>query len=266
MTERSDRQSFLGNRSEEILAQLHVGVVGLGGGGSHVVQQLAHVGVGQYTLVDHDPIERSNLNRLIGATDADVTRGTLKVVIAARQIRRVLPSAKITKIAKRWQSSASALWNCDLLVGCLDTFDGRLQLEALARRHLIPYVDLGMDVFEANDRFAIFGQVMLSMPGAPCLKCLNVIREEWRSREAADYGASGGRPQVVWPNGVLASVAVGIIIQLITPWHDKHHAAALFEYDGNAQTIERSTMLDQLSGCPHFDGLDNLGDPWFKMK
>src|SRR5579862_6800700 len=98
MNERSNRQSFLGQDSDEILNQLHVGIVGLGGGGSHVAQQLAHIGVGRYTLVDHDRIERSNLNRLIGGTEADVNRQALKVAIAARQIKRVLPSAMVSKI------------------------------------------------------------------------------------------------------------------------------------------------------------------------
>lgn len=265
MSERSKRQGFLGEESDDILAQVHVGIVGLGGGGSHIVQQLAHVGVGRYTLVDDDRAEGSNLNRLIGATEADVARGGLKVTIAARQIKRILHGARITKVARPWQSSAQSLWGCDVIVGCLDTYDGRLQLEAMARRYLIPYIDLGTDVFAVDNRYAIFGQVMLSMPGMPCLKCLNVIREEWRSMEAAKYGASGGRPQVVWPNGVLASVAVGILIQLFAPWHDNHQPAALFEYDGNAQTIVRSSMLDELSGCPHFEGRDNLGDPWFEL-
>jgi tRNA A37 threonylcarbamoyladenosine dehydratase len=65
MTSRSDRQSFLGPSSEDVLGAFHVGIVGLGGGGSHIAQQLAHVGIGRYTIIDHDQIDESNLNRLI---------------------------------------------------------------------------------------------------------------------------------------------------------------------------------------------------------
>lgn len=266
MSERSSRQSFLGPDSEAILGALHVGVVGLGGGGSHIVQQLAHIGVGHYTIVDHDRIDESNLNRLVGGSTADQKRSALKCAIAARQIRRILPTARIAQIRKPWQSDAASLTGCDIIVGCLDSFAGRLELEALARRHLIPYIDLGMDVYEVGPRYGISGQVTLSLPDKPCLKCMRVIREEWRAREAADYGAAGGRPQVVWPNGLLASTAVGILVQLVTPWHDETSPALLLEYDGNANTVSPSTMLEYLpKSCSHYSSVDNLGDPWYRQ-
>jgi tRNA A37 threonylcarbamoyladenosine dehydratase len=62
-----DRQSFLGANSEQRLAEMTAGLVGLGGGNSHVAQQLAHAGVGHFALADADHISLTNLNRLIGA-------------------------------------------------------------------------------------------------------------------------------------------------------------------------------------------------------
>src|SRR5262249_31739922 len=47
---RLSRQSFLGPDSSEALAAATIGVVGVGGGGSQIVQQLAHVGIGGYVL------------------------------------------------------------------------------------------------------------------------------------------------------------------------------------------------------------------------
>jgi hypothetical protein len=47
--------------------------------------------------------------------------------------------------------------------------------------------------------------------------------------EAEKYGAAGSRPQVVWPNGVLASTAVGLAVQLLTPWHPKPPAFTFLE-------------------------------------
>src|SRR5260370_36729390 len=49
------------------LRSASVGVVGNGGGGSHVIQQLAYLGIGNFVLVDGDRAEGSNLNRLVGA-------------------------------------------------------------------------------------------------------------------------------------------------------------------------------------------------------
>ena len=61
-------------------------VVGLGGGGSHIVQQLAHIGFQRYVIYDHDVVEESNLNRLVGATPIDVLAETSKLHIAKKMI------------------------------------------------------------------------------------------------------------------------------------------------------------------------------------
>jgi len=70
------RQSFLGANSDKVFSQCRVGVIGLGGGGSHIAQQLAHLGVSNFVLVDPDHVEETNLNRLVGATKKDVARAT----------------------------------------------------------------------------------------------------------------------------------------------------------------------------------------------
>jgi molybdopterin-synthase adenylyltransferase len=57
MNQRLVSQSVLGADTDAVLADIEVGIVGLGGGGSHVAQQLAHVGVGKFVPVDDDIIE-----------------------------------------------------------------------------------------------------------------------------------------------------------------------------------------------------------------
>jgi molybdopterin/thiamine biosynthesis adenylyltransferase len=267
VTERLDRQSFLGSDSDTVLKSLRVGVVGLGGGGSHIVQQLAHIGVGQYVVADPDVIEASNLNRLVGATATDVRNNTFKTRIAARQIRRVLPSASIVRIERRWQLDSISLRDCDILFGCVDSFGERRQLEEAARRYLIPYIDMGMDVLPTDRGYAIVGQVALSMPGLPCLRCMGVIRDSDVANEAQAYGTAGAKPQVVWPNGVLASVAVGIAVELVCPWFKETETPILTEYDGNANTLGPSGVLAHLPpSCPHFCGGNSIGDPWFERR
>jgi hypothetical protein len=44
--------------------------------------------------------------------------------------------------------------------------------------------------------------------------------------EAARHGDAGGRPQVVWPNGALASTAVGLAVDLVTGWTRKNRSYA----------------------------------------
>src|SRR5258706_252351 len=110
-----DRQSFLGEASEAVLAGLTVGLVGLGGGGSHEVQQLAHVGVGSFVIVDGDFITLTNLNRLVGGRFDDVEPKVLKVDIAERVIKGVNPNAQVVKFDKPWQEVADALKQCDVI-------------------------------------------------------------------------------------------------------------------------------------------------------
>jgi len=265
MKERLKRQSFLGPRSDQILGDCVVAIVGLGGGGSHIAQQFVHLGVSDFLLFDPDRVEESNLNRLIGATAQDVIAGTLKTIVASRLIRGVNPDAAIECIDGRWQENHAVLRGCDIVVGSLDCYGDRYELEIAARRYLIPYLDIGMDVHEVDDGFSVAGQVILSMPGHLCMRCLGFLREDLLAREAENYGAAGGRPQVVWANGVLASAAVGVFTQLFTPWHKSHAASVYLEYDGNTQRVTSSNRLACMKErqCPHFVDFRDLGDPFW---
>jgi hypothetical protein len=256
-------QSFLGPDSDAVLARAEVGIVGLGGGGSHEVQQLAHVGVGRFVLADHDIIEKKNLNRLVGGTQDDVDAKRPKVAVAERVIKAVNPLARVTPHQRRWQEAIEDLRRCDVVFGCVDSYRERDELERFCRRFLIPYIDCGMDVHEVPDGFSISGQVVLSSPGGHCLWCLGILNEARIVQEAGRYGKVGSRPQVVWANGVLASVAVGLFVQLVCPWHGKPQLTACCEFDGNHHRVETS-RLDSAIGlqCRHFHA-DELGDAFF---
>lgn len=263
-TERFQRQNFLGEDCENILACRRVAIIGLGGGGSHVVQELAHIGIGAFVNADPDVVEESNLNRLVGATDADVKNATYKVDVAKRLIHGINPTANVMSLADKWQTNPESLRDCDVIFGCVDRYDERDQLERMARRFLIPYIDVGMDVYRLDKIYLIAGQIALSMPGMPCLWCMGLLTDDLLRQEAARYGQVGDRPQVIWPNGVLCSTAVGIFMQLTTPWHECVTMPMLFEYDGNLHEVKPSNKTTILSQkiCTHYADTD-VGDPFF---
>ena len=256
-------QSFLGADSDAIFASTTVGIAGLGGGGSHMAQQLAHVGIGGFVLADDDTIELKNLNRLVGGTMDDVSAARPKIEIANRVIMSVNPNARVVPKMAKWQECLDFLRECSVIVGCVDSFREREELERFARRHLISYVDMGMDVHRGVDGYFIGGQVALSSPGAPCLRCLGIVTDERLAQEAGRYGAAGARPQIVWTNGVLASLAVGLIVQLLSPWHGTPQRSACCEFDGNHHVVEIN-RFDAVRGtqCPHYRA-DELGDAYF---
>jgi molybdopterin/thiamine biosynthesis adenylyltransferase len=200
MNNQYSRQSFLGEESEETFKSTKAGIVGLGGGGSHVAQQLAHIGIGNFALFDPDHVEQPNLNRTVGATAADAAAGTPKVDVARRMINAINANALVTT-AGLWQENLPLLRSCDVVFGCIDGLIPRLKLEESCRRAMIPLIDIGMDVHRGSP-YSISGQVIVSVPGEPCFRCMNFIRETDVAAEESRYGHAGGTPQVIWPNGM----------------------------------------------------------------
>lgn len=264
-----DRQNFLGADSDAKLASATVGLVGLGGGNSHVVQQLAHLGIGGFVLLDDDIITLTNLNRLVGGTLDDVQAERPKIEIAARVIRAVNPDARIVMRKAKWQEVGDLLKGCDIIVGGLDHIGSKDELEAFCRRFMIPYIDMGMDVtpLPGAGQSLVSGQVVLSMSGEPCLRCLQLVTDERLKEEAQRYGVAGSRPQVVWPNGVMASTTVGLVVQLLTPWMSDPPRSAYFAYDANLGTVAPSDRLARRRGkpCPHYPA-KVVGDPMFDVR
>ncbi|HET6912249.1 MAG TPA: ThiF family adenylyltransferase [Rhodanobacteraceae bacterium] len=262
MTGRDDRQSFLGEHSTTLFSRTKIAIVGNCGGGSHVAQQLAHIGVGNILLIDPDTVEDVNLNRMVGSRPSDAAESAWKTEVLKRLIVGIQPNASVTCFNQCWQETAEALRDCTAVVGCIDGYAARGELEGYCRRFLLPYVDIGMDVLTHGSRFTITGQVITSLPGCPCMRCMGFLTDSLLAKEAKDYGAAGARPQVIWPNGVLASIAVGQIVRLLTPWHDESVCPYL-EYDGNRQRVAPSGRLAHLSdACLHYPS-DQVGDAFW---
>jgi molybdopterin-synthase adenylyltransferase len=204
---------------------------------------------------------------MVSLTEDDVASGHLKTGVISRLIHAVNGKATVIEIPAKWQTRHELLRDRTAIFGCVDSFAEREQLERYARRYLVPYIDVGMDVHGTPGRHAISGQVILSLPGHPCMRCMGFLTEERLAEEAKRYGAAGARPQVIWPNGTLASIAVGKFMSLVTPWHGELQPALFTEYDGNRLTVQPSRKLLHLIGhqCPHFAGPGALGDPlWAK--
>lgn len=264
-SERFSRQGFLGPDAQVALENARVGIIGMGGGGSHLVQQLLHVGVRHLRVFDHDRLDESNLNRTVGATAWDAEEQIRKVAIARRLAAAVLPDNRMVAIPGEWQQHPELLRGCDVVIGAVDTFAGRRDLEAVCRRFVIPLVDVGMDVHTLpGEPPRMGGQVIVSIPGARCMHCLGFLTDERLAREAANYGGAGGRPQVVWPNGVLASTAVGIVVDLLTGWSGVRDRIPFLSYDGNLGILGEHPRWPYIGHgpCPHYPA-GQIGDPVF---
>lgn len=245
------RQALVvGGPGQEILRRVRVAVVGLGGGGSHVVQQLAHVGIGEIIVIDPDRVESTNRHRLVGLTRLDVWLKRRKVDVMYRLVRRIGSGSRCRRIPVRVPEpvAVEALKEADVIVGCLDNLHARLDLQDIAWRFLIPYVDIGVsirpvkDAREGDPRVSIGGNVITLIPGGFCLWCCGFLSDEKLALELNGLNRNyfqnrTGEAQVVSLNGVVASQAVSEVLQLLTGFAGTgiRHADVAVDPDGTNQ-------------------------------
>ncbi|MER9858467.1 MULTISPECIES: ThiF family adenylyltransferase [unclassified Mesorhizobium] len=225
--DRFDRQiRAFGEDGQKRIAALEVGIVGLGGTGSIVAQQLAHLGVMRFVLIDPDQVETSNLNRVVGAGPTDVLQS--KVAVTERMIRSIRSEADIVAISGdvTARSVARRLSVTDFIFSCTDTHSSRHTINQLAYQYLIPTIDLGVAIGNSGDQATIGSHVQMLAPGLPCLWCSNHlnahrIREELMTQEqrASDPYFEGGngvrQPAVISLNGTTASLAITMFLSAV---------------------------------------------------
>jgi molybdopterin-synthase adenylyltransferase len=255
----------LGPEGQRRLRSARIGVVGLGGTGSHVVQQLLHLGVGEIIAIDPDTIERSNLSRVLGATTDDATHRRSKTVIVNRMAASLGGRTKVTsvrgdvrddEVARRLVSSV------DLIVGCTDTHWSRLVLNVLAFAFMVPVVDLGVELQATG---AMGGRVTVIGPGETCLWCLGVLDEVRIRAEQMPHELRGAQrplgyipdldvpaPAVVSINGVIASLAVTEILERIVGLRAAGSAPSMLVYRLADGTVRRIAPVS--GGCGFCSG------------
>lgn len=247
---RYDRQiRAFGKAGQQQIASLKVAIIGAGGTGSITCQQLAYLGVRKFILVDFDTIEETNLNRIVGATVADL--GELKSDVASRGIKAVQPNAEVTTLAGDVTDDAIArqLLGADIIFTCTDSHASRAVVNQIAYQYLIPAIDMGVSLSVRQGRIVyITGRVQALTPGRPCLTCLDLLDSETIRREmltpegrAADpyiTGVHEPQPAVVSLNSTMASLAVTMFLGIVTdaPAHARNQL-----YDGVNGTLKNFT-------------------------
>ncbi|GAA5134928.1 HesA/MoeB/ThiF family protein [Thalassotalea piscium] len=157
----------VGEAGQIAIKQAHILIVGMGGLGCAAAQYLAAAGIGQLTLIDHDNVEVSNLQRQILFTTEDV--GGAKVTIAKNKLTAINPKVKINTFYQSvFDLNLTALMpKVDVVLDCTDNIDTRYFINYTclkAKRKLV-------------SASAIQGQGQLisfdfAQKGSPCYQCL----------------------------------------------------------------------------------------------
>lgn len=165
-----------GCQSQNAIARMKVGIVGLGSVGCVVAECMARIGVARVTLIDPDRIEEHNLDRLLYGTTKDV--GKLKVDVAVRKMRNNATAEKIRIISLsssvHEERAYKAALDCDILFSCVDRPVPRDVLNYIANAHLIPVIDGGVAVEtdrRADRLFSAHWRAHVITPYHQCMRC-----------------------------------------------------------------------------------------------
>jgi hypothetical protein len=273
MNDRFERQmQFFGREGQEKLQAARVVIVGVGGLGTHVAQQLALLGVGALTFIDDEELALSNRNRYVGARQDDPIPGSLKVDLAERLVDGIDPGIRVERIPESFVSERGfrAVTEAGYVFGCLDSEGARLVLNELCSAYARPYFDLASDVVP-GDVPNYGGHVCVAWDGNGCIVCWGMLdvgeaqedlagEGERRDRETiygikrAALGRSG--PSVVSLNGVVASLGVTEFMVAVTGLRRPKGLITYYGNTGKAVVRAEGPAPD----CYYCKGIRGTGD------
>ena len=157
----------IGVEGQQALLDSHALVIGAGGLGSPVALYLGTAGVGRITLVDHDTVDLTNLQRQIAHNLARV--GQPKAESARDTIAAINPDVQVLPVVQRADAAwlAQAVAAADVVLDCSDNFQTRHAVNAAcvaARKPLVSGAAIGFD-----------GQISVydsRQADAPCYACV----------------------------------------------------------------------------------------------
>jgi len=178
------RHLLLEGWDQEALRDSSVMVVGVGALGCEIAKNLALAGVGTIHLVDMDIIEMSNLSRQLLFRETD--RGRNKAEVAAEWISGANPDVDVIPHQGKFQDLPMAVFeDIDLILGGLDSFEARFQLNELAWRLGKVYIDSAATGFKGNVQLIIPPGAEDVGPRTACLKCFYPVPPADGAAEAA---------------------------------------------------------------------------------
>jgi len=140
MSQFSRTELLIGKEAVEKLQKAKVAIFGIGGVGSYVVEALVRAGIKNFTLVDKDVVDITNLNRQIIATHKTI--GQPKVEVAKERILEINPNAKI-EIYKEFflpESKGFLDETIDYIVDAVDTVTAKIEIILRAQADNIPVI------------------------------------------------------------------------------------------------------------------------------
>ncbi len=200
--------------SMDILKNMRCLVVGAGALGNEVIKNLALLGVGAIVIIDMDSIENSNLTRSVLFREGDIDK--FKSVIAAERAVEIDASIQTHSIVGEFQHclGSGAFYDFDVIFGCLDNIQARIDLTKSCMLTNKLYIDAGLHGIDGD--LKIFGSGY-----EVCFDCLltrELRNEAWRRHSCLKLRSRNGER----PSGPTAPTISSVIAALQVQFAVKH--------------------------------------------
>jgi molybdopterin/thiamine biosynthesis adenylyltransferase len=227
----------IGIEGQQAMLGASVLVIGAGGLGSPAAMYLASAGVGHITLIDHDQVDLTNLQRQIVHTSARV--GQPKAESAREALLQINPGIEVTALCERADDArlAQLVQGASVVLDCSDNFATRHAVNRACVAHRVPLVSGAVIRFD--------GQVSVFDPrrvDSPCYSCLFPQDQPFEDVACSTMGVFA--PLVGVIGAMQAAEALKLIINL-TP----SLAGRLLLLDGRAMEWT-SIRMTRNAHCP----------------
>lgn len=200
----------IGIEGQEKILAAHAVIIGAGGLGSAAAPYLAAAGIGKITLIDHDTVDLTNLQRQIMHNQNSV--GLAKVQSGKTMLQNLNPHIQVNAIQEKATADLleQLLPNASVVLDCSDNFTTRHMVNAACVKHQVPLVSGAAIKFD--------GQVTVIDPrqtGTPCYACLFPADQEFNEVQCSTMGVFS--PLVGIIGSIQAAQALQVIMQIGEP-------------------------------------------------
>lgn len=227
----------IGIEGQEKILAAHAIVIGAGGLGSAAAPYLAAAGIGKMTLIDHDTVDLTNLQRQIMHNQNSV--GQAKVQSGKAMLLNLNPHVQVNAIQEKATAELleQLLPSASVVLDCSDNFTTRHMVNAACVKHKVPLVSGAAIKFD--------GQVTVidtRQTGTPCYACLFPADQEFNEVQCSTMGVFS--PLVGIIGSIQAAQALQVIMQIGEPLVGK-----LLLWDARSSQVDQ-IALHQRDDCP----------------
>ncbi len=180
------------------LLHSRVGIIGCGGLGGFVIEELARLGIGEISVWDYDYFQEHNLNRQLMSELRLI--GHAKIEAAGQRVRRINPGIKFNGMYRQFdeKEDSGLLKHQQVMVDALDSIQARLDLSKACRDLGIPMVHGAVNTW--------YGQVSTQFPGEDVIEQIYAGKDKYRIEE---------KSVLVFVASLVASLQVAEVLKIL---------------------------------------------------